>query len=128
MYLITEIFWLKSDGPRIDNSGTKIDLPPNLELVVQLKPTSKYNQNQTLGKLQHSRIELRDPSRSKMSLATSSMRSIAILIQHLVYVNTKVVSCISCLQSFSFTNPCKLWTPSFSSTKMPPLCLHFRNS
>ena len=43
---------LKSDGPRIENSRTKIGPPPNLKSAMQLNPKFKYNQNQTLGELQ----------------------------------------------------------------------------
>ena len=134
MYQITlslqrqsSIFLLKSDRPCIENGGTKIDPPPNLKSTMQLKPTSKYNQNQTLGKLQNSCIDLGEPSRSKLFLGKIPMRSSTIMIQHLIYKNTKGVICISFLQSFSLTDPSTIRTPSSSTNQTPPLCLHFRN-
>ena len=117
----------KSNGLCIDNGGTKIDPPLNLKSAMQLNPNSKYNQNRTLGKLQNSGIEFGDPSRSKLSLAKIHMRYIAKIIQHMVYINTKGVSCIYCLHSFSHANISTLWTPNSSTTQTPPLCYHFRN-
>ena len=94
---------------------------------MHLKPLFKYNQHRTLEKLQNLLIEIGNPSRSKLSLAKIHMRPSATMIQHLVYVNTKGVSCISCLHSFFITKPLTLWTPSFSTIQTPPLCTHFIN-
>ena len=120
-------FLSKSDRPHIENNETKIYPPPNLKPPIQENPTSKHNKNQTRGKLQNARMELGDPSRSKISLAATPMSSSAIMIQHLVYVNTKGVNCISSLRSFSLTNPSTLWTPNYSTTQNPPLCTNYRN-
>ena len=89
---------VKSNGQRIENGGTKFNLPLNLKPQIKLNHTSKYNLNQTLGELQNACIELGEISRSKLSLEKIPMRSISTIIQHLVYVDTKGVRFIYCLQ------------------------------
>ena len=120
-------FLSKSDGLRIKNGGTKIDPPLNLSSAMELKPKSKHNQNHTLKKLQNLHIDLKEPSRSKMFLEIIPMSSRAITIQHLVYINTEVVSGISCLYPFYLAKSSTLWIPSSSTIHTPPLCTNFKN-
>ena len=99
---------------------------PNLKPTVKLNPNSKYNQNQKLGKLQNSHIDFGEPSRSKPYLATIPMISISIIIQHLVYINTKWVSYISCHKLLFITNLLTFWKPNYSTNQTPPLFTYIR--